>query len=88
MENTVTIFGHTLEHIVSARAFGTPVTSYRVTTEDGYYIHTARMGELEYKTVTFIYATDDFSAIEIVAEADLPEDAVICGGETPKPEIM
>lgn len=80
MENTVIIFGHTLEHIALAEPFGDPVSAYRVTTESGYYIHTARMDENIYKTVTFLYATDDFDAIEIVAAADLPTDAEICGG--------
>ena len=88
MENTVTIFGYTFEHITLAEPFGNPVYVYRVTTEDGYYIRTPKMEENIYKTVTFIYPTDDFDAIEIVAQADLPENAEICGGEDNNHEIM
>lgn len=86
--NTVTIWGHTFEHIALAEPFGNPVSAYRVTTEDGYYIHTSKMAENVYKTVTFIYATDDFDAIEIVAQADLPDGAEICGGDNNNHEIM
>lgn len=77
LNTTVTIFGYTFEHIASANPIGDPVIAYRVTTEEGYYIHTSKMAENMYKTVTFLYATDDLSTVEIVAAADLPEGAEI-----------
>lgn len=33
-----------------------------------------------YKTVTAIYPNEDINTIIIIAEADLPENADICGG--------
>jgi hypothetical protein len=88
MQNaTVTIFGYTFEHIALAEPFGNPAYVYRVTTEDGYFIHTSKMPENMYKTVTFLYATDDLSTVEIVAAADLPADAEINNVED-KPEVM
>ena len=88
MQNTTfTIFGYTFEHLASADPIGNPVIAYRVTTEDGYFIHTNKMPENMYKTVTFLYATDDLSTVEIVAAADLPADAEINNVED-KPEVM
>ena len=86
MLNAVTIWGHTLEHIASAVSFGNPVSAYRVTTEEGYWIRKATFPENVWKTVTFIYEDDDFSAIQIVATADLPEGAEQCGDVTTEPE--
>lgn len=77
LNTTVTIFGYTFEHIADAHPVGDPVVLYRVTMEDGYYIHTSKMAENMYKTVTYLYATDDLSTVQIVAEADLPEGAEI-----------
>ena len=90
MENsTVNIFGYTFEHIAVATPFGNPVTAYRVTTESGYVIHTPKMEENVYKTSTFLYATDDLSAVEILPVSELPEGAEILGGNTePETEIM
>lgn len=76
--STVTIFGHTFEHIALAEPFGS--RAYRVTTEEGWYIHTDRMEPLTYKTVTFLYEDDNLDNVVIIAAADLPEDADICGG--------
>ena len=83
---TVNIFGYTFEHIALAEPFGS--VAYRVTTESGYYIHTPKMEENMYKTVTFLYATDDLANVVIVPESELPEDAEICGGTEPEREIM
>ena len=84
---TYEIYGYTFDHLASVRPMGDPVRCYGVTTEDGYYIHKPTFGELEYKTATFLYATDDLANVEIVAEADLPEDAII-NGVTPDTEVM
>ena len=84
---TVNIFGYTFEHIADAHPVGNPVILYRVTTEEGYCIHTPKMDENMYKTTTFLYATDDLSAVEIIAVTDLPEGAEINNTET-KPEVM
>lgn len=88
MENTtVTIFGHTLEHIANATPFGNPVFAYRVTTEDGWCIRKATLDPLLYKTTTMLYETDDFSQVEIIPESELPEGAeILGGGNTPETE--
>jgi hypothetical protein len=83
---TFNIFGYTFDHLASVRAMSG--NSYRVFTEDGYYIHKPTFGELEYKTVTMLYETDDLANVVIVAEADLPPDAIICGGEDNDHEVM
>lgn len=77
-----------LPHVASIRAMGDPVRAYRITMEDGYWIHDPAMGENVWKTVTFIYPTDDLTAIEIRATADLPEDAELLGGVEPETEVM
>ena len=76
-----TIFGYTFDHLASATLMNNGV-AYRVKTEEGYYIRKPIFDELEYKTVTFLYETDDLSDVEIVAFDDLPEGAVINGGNT------
>lgn len=64
---------------------------YRITSEPGWYIH-LNDGDPEtanlYKTAVVLFTTYDFSLLQIVAEADLPPDAEICGGDTNKPEVM
>lgn len=62
--------------------------NYKVKTEEGYWIRKPDMPENVWKTVTFIYPADDLTAIQIVATADLPEGAEMCGGEENEPEIM
>lgn len=62
---------------------------YRITANEGWYIHlgTSTPGEDEngnptklYMTVALLRNDYDFSQVEICAEADLPENAEICGG--------
>lgn len=64
---------------------------YRIISEDGWYIH-LNDGDPEtanlYKTAVALLATYDFSLVQIVAEADLPPNAEICGGDTSKPETV
>jgi hypothetical protein len=81
----VEIYGFMFEHL-TAEPIGNPVRAYRVTTESGWYIRKPTFSELEYKTTTMLYATDDLANVEIVAEADLPEGAVI-NGVTPDTEV-
>ena len=82
-----TIYGHTFDHLATAE-LSTSGRSYEVETEDGYYIRKPSFEELEYKTVTFLYATDDLAAVEIVAFEDLPKGAVINGGDNNNHETM
>lgn len=84
---TFNIFGYTFDHLATARPIGNPVARYVVTTEEGYYIRKPSFMDLEYKTSTMLYPTDDLANVEIVAAADLPEDAII-NGVTPDTEIM
>lgn len=61
---------------------------YQINTHEGWYIHLndgIEEFENEWKTVAILQSTYDFSRVEIRAEADLPEDAVICG-DTNQPE--
>lgn len=76
-----------LPHIAEVREMGT-TGDYRVTTEEGYWIRKPTFTENVWKTVTFIYPTDDLTAIQIVATEDLPEGAEMCGGVENEPEIM
>ena len=75
---------------VTVEAIGNPAIGYRITANEGYYIHIDSMHEeLVYKTVVGLRADFDFSTVQIVAEADLPEGAEILGGETePETEVM
>ena len=80
-----------IEHIAKVEEFGNPVYMYRVTTESGYFIHLKMWEDDEavakmYKTCTFVYTNYELSDIQIVAEADLPADAEICGGVKPPQE--
>lgn len=62
--------------------------AYRVYAHDGWYIYQADNpagGTPDnptkiYRTVGIFSVNYDFSLVEIVAEADLPTDAEICGG--------
>lgn len=62
--------------------------SWQITMEEGYWIHQPAFGDNIWKTVTLVYPNTDYSAIEICAEADLPEGAEKCGGVTDEPEVM
>lgn len=83
--NTAIIFGRTFEHLSILREITRPVRGYAVRTDDGYYIRKATFEEGVYKTATSIYEDDDLDAIIIIPASELPEDAVLMGGET-KPE--
>lgn len=68
-----------LQH-VTVTAVGNPAIGYRITSEPGWYIHCPEHDELVYKTAIAVRADYDFSTIQIVAAADLPEGAEILGG--------
>ena len=73
--NTITIFGHTFEHLSIIRPIGDPIRLYMVRTDEGYWIHTPRMlGENVYKTATSIYSDDDFDNIVVIHESKLPTE--------------
>lgn len=83
-----------IEHC-TVTAIGT--VAHRIVCNDGWYIHksTDPAGGTEenptviYQTVAIVYASEDLSGIEIVAEADLPDNAEICGGDNePEHEVM
>lgn len=61
---------------------GDPVAMYRIKSSDGWYIHlnTADTENI-YKTFVALLATYDFSLVQIVAEADLPEGAEILAND-------
>ena len=61
---------------------------YRVYTEEGYWLHKPSFGENIWKTATLVYPNEDLTLIQIVAEADLPEGAELCGDVTNPPEVM
>lgn len=71
-----------LPHVANVREIGTS-GNYLISMEDGYWVHKDAFGENVWKQATVIYPTDDLTAIQIVAEADLPEGAELCGGDTP-----
>lgn len=73
---------------MTVRAVGDPVRLYRVTMEDGYWIHKPSFGENVWKTATSIYPDEDLTVIEIRATADLPEDAELLGGVDNDPELV
>lgn len=81
----VEIFGYTFEHLTITRVVGNPPTAYFVRAEEGYYIHKPTFEENMYKTSTVFYPHDDLGAIVVIPASELPEDAVLMGGET-KPE--
>lgn len=63
---------------------------FQITTHEGWYIHLHNGVEDTqnvWKTVVILRADSDFSIVEIRAEADLPEDAEICG-TAPNTETM
>lgn len=76
-----------LPHIAEVTEIGTS-GNYKVKTEEGYWIRKPTFTENVWKTVTFIYPNDDLTAIQIVATADLPEGAEMCGGVENEPENM
>ena len=74
-----------LPHVASIREIGTS-GRYVISMEEGYWIHMDAFGENIWKQATIIYPDDDLTAVQIIAEADLPEDAVTMGDTTEEPE--
>lgn len=70
----------------------TPVANGRmflIVADEGWYIHCPEHEELVYKGAVGLRADYDFSQVQIVAEADLPEGAEILGDDTqPETEEM
>ena len=70
----------------------TPVANGRmflIVADEGWYIHCPEHEELVYKGAVGLRADYDFSLVQIVAEADLPEGAEILGGDDqPETEVM
>ena len=68
-----------IEHC-TVRPLGNPVVVYRIKSNEGWYIH-LNDGDEEaanaWKTSVALSADFDFSIVQIVAEADLPEGAEI-----------
>lgn len=70
-----------IEHC-TVREVGNPVSVYVITCNDGWYIHKDDGIEENvnmWKTATTLRAVEDPAILTIVAEADLPEGAEICG---------
>lgn len=83
---TTNIFGYEFEHIASARAVGDPVRAYAVTMEDGWCIKPPQIADGNvYKTSTYLYSHHDMSLVVIIPVSEIPEGAVVAGGNN-KPE--
>lgn len=70
-----------IEHC-TVRPLGDPVVVYRINSNEGWYIHLNDGDELAanaWKTAVALSVDFDFSIVQIVAEADLPEGAEIYG---------
>ena len=83
-----------IEHC-DVSAFG--ASHYRIVAHPGWYIHlpTNEPGFDEdgnptkvYKGIALLSVNYDFSTVEITAEADLPDNAEICGGDNPEHKIV
>ena len=68
---------------ITVEEMGDPVRYYRIRTLEGYVIKLPIYEENEYKTVAILTPSYDFSIVQIIAESDLPGDAVI-NGDTDK----
>lgn len=78
-----------IEHC-TIEEIGNPVVGYRINSNEGWYIHLNDGVEDTlniYKTAVALPVSYDFSQVEIIAEADLPEDAEICGDVDDKKTI-
>lgn len=80
-----------IEHC-TIEEMGNPLVAYRIRTNEGWYIH-LNDGDEEtaniYKTVAILFPNYNFEQVQIIAEADLPEGAEICGGvNNPEHETM
>lgn len=72
-----------IEHC-NVEPIGNPAIGYRISTHEGWYIRYDTGDEYLaniWKTTICPLANDDFTKVIIVAEADLPEGAEICGGD-------
>lgn len=67
---------------------GDPARAYRINSNEGYYIHLPSYEDNVFTTAVVLLASYDFSTVQIVAEADLPEDNIINGNTTPEVEVM
>lgn len=70
-----------IEHC-NVREVGSPAVMYRISSKEGWYIHLNdgdEGAEHIWKTAVALSAKYDFSLVQIVAEADLPEGAEIYG---------
>lgn len=67
---------------------GNPVVGYLIVANEGWYIH-LNDGDEEtanlYKGAVGLLATYPFEQVQIVAKADLPENAEICGDNEKPP---
>lgn len=73
---------------VTYESFGNPVAAYRITAVEGYCIHTPQHAENEYTTIIIVPASYDFSTIEVLLIADLPEGSEVHGGDNNEHEVM
>ena len=76
-----------LQHVI-IEPIGNPAIGYRITTESGWYIHLPQHEEMTYTTAVVLLASYDFSTVQIVAEADLPEGAEIDADVNTDHEVM
>ena len=67
---------------------GNPVIGYKINSVAGWYIHLPEHDDFVYKTTVILRTDYDFSTVQIVAEADLPADAEILGGDDEEHEVM
>lgn len=73
---------------VTIEAVGDPVVCYRIRANSGYYIHLPQHEENSFARIVVLRTDYDFSTVQIVAEADLPEGAEIHGDTEPGHEVM
>lgn len=81
MQNYTSVYD--LPHVALIEPIGSPAIAWRITMEDGYWIHLPTFAENQWQYATMVYPDTDYSAIDIRAEADLPEGAEKCGITTP-----
>lgn len=73
---------------VTYESFGNPVSAYRITANEGYCMHTPQHEENSYARIIVVRADYDFSTIQVLLIADLPEDAELHGVTTPETETV
>lgn len=73
---------------VTVTPVGNPAIAYRISANEGYYIHLPIYEENEFKTYIVLRADTDWTTVQIVAEADLPEDYIINGDTDNEHEVM